>query len=243
MLMKTNRKAISAAAIAAATLTAGLTACSRDSYDTGDGSLSYLRADFADLLTGSGGEASQATTDDGATLYLSPAVKESWMTAKDSVYRALVYYKSNAAANGTATVEPVTASRVIVPSVTKGNAQSALLYPTDPVALSSAWMSKNGRYLNLDIGIKTGKKDGKVETQSVGILYTGTSAGSDGTKVHRLTLLHDQNNAPEYYTVETYVSIPLYRLPFETASGDKMEITVNTYTGTQTKTFTIGTEQ
>lgn len=242
--MKTNRKAIPAAAIAAATaLMAVPTACSSDSYDTGDGSLSYLRADFAELLTGSNGEASQATTDDGATISLSPAVKESWMTAKDSVYRALIYYKANAAANGTATVVPVTASRVIVPSVTKGSAQSPLFYPTDPVAVSASWMSKNGRYLNLDLGIKTGKKDGKIETQSIGVLYNGTSTGSDGTKLHRLTLLHDQNNAPEYYTVETYVSIPLYRLPFETASGDKMEITVNTYTGTPTKTFTIGTEQ
>ncbi len=241
--MNRRNNTVTAAAIAAAALATAFTACSRDGYDTGDGSLSYLRADFAELHTGGDGAAAQATTDDGATLYLSPAVKESWMTAKDSVYRALLYYKTQSAATASSTIEPVTASRVLVPSITKFNIASPAAYPTDPVSLSSAWKSRNGRYINLDLSIKTGKKDGKVEAQTIGILYTGTATDSGGTKRHRLTLLHDQNNVPEYYSVETYVSIPLYRLPFTAANGDIIEVTVNTYTGTTTKTFTTGKEQ
>lgn len=39
--------------------------CSNDPYDTGDGSLSYMRADFAEVATNGSSEAASATTDEG----------------------------------------------------------------------------------------------------------------------------------------------------------------------------------
>lgn len=210
--------------------------CSNDPYDTGDGSLSYMRADFAEVATDGSSEAASATTDEGKSLRFQSAKKVDWMTVKDSLYRALLYYDTNEDA-ATATVRPIAISQVLVPNVMK--AVKSKIYPTDPVTFSSAWESPSGRYINLDISIKTGKKDGKVEAQGLGFVYNGTTTGADGTKVHSITMIHDQGNAPQYYSVQTYVSIPLYRLPFKTGSGDVMEIKVNTYKGVISRQFQI----
>ena len=226
-----------AACVATAMPIALLAACSNDPYDTGDGSLSYMRADFAEITTNANGEATAATTDDGVRLLLSPAAKASWITAKDSTYRALLYYDTSSGATDGATVKPLAVSEILVPRITRQS--NAALYPTDPLTFSSVWISPNKRYANLDISIKTGKKDGKLESQYVGILYTGTETDNSGAKTHHLLLVHNQNNVPQYYSVQTYVSIPLYRMPVAISAGDNIEITLNTYNGKISKRFRI----
>ncbi len=235
-ILKTAAAGLSAVLIAAAG-----TACDNDPYKTGDGSLSYMRADFVEASTDGTASVTAATTDNGTQLRLSPPLKASWITAKDSVYRALLYYNTNdeaSADGGKATVEPVAISDVIVPKVV--SATSIIkTFPTDPVTFDAAWLSKNNRYANISFYIKTGKKDGKTEAQSVGIAYTGTTTLADGTKCHRLALIHAQNDVPQYYSYLVYMSIPLYRLPFSLNSGDSIEIGINTYNGKTTKNFKI----
>lgn len=232
------------AGITQALLTAALVACSNDPYDSGDGSLSYMRADFVEASTNGDAKVVSATTDDGKQLQLSPMIGASWITAKDSTYRALLYYNDKENGNADAdnggkgrTASPVAIADVLVPKIV--GASAVRNYPTDPVTLDTSWLSRNKRYINLGIYIKTGTKGGKVEAQSIGIVYNGTRTMDDGTRVHMLTLIHGQNNVPEYYSSQVYISIPLYRLPFATSEGDMFEITVNTYKGQKTKSFII----
>lgn len=237
---------ISAAAIArvfSALLAVCLAACSSESYDTGDGSLSYMRAEFVEVSTDSNAAAVAAVTDAGQRLSLSPAVRASWITAKDSVYRALLYYNVPSDAAGVAvaeqlTVKPLAVGSVIVPKVF--NALSSRVdCPADPVTLESAWLSKNSRYVNLDLSIKVGEKDGETGKQTVGVAYVGSVAAAGGTKTHRLVFVHSQNGVPEYYSSQVYVSVPLYRLPCSVSSGDKVEISVECYGGKVVRTFTV----
>lgn len=238
---------ISVAAIArvfSALLAVCLAACSSDAYDTGDGSLSYMRAEFVELSTDANAAAVAAVADGGQRFSLSPSVKASWITAKDSVYRALLYYNVPDGATGDAaasavTVRPLAVGNVIVPKVFNAVADRTS-YPTDPVKLESAWLSKNSRYVNLDLSIKVGEKDGETGKQSVGVAYVGSVAGADGTMTHRLVFVHGQNGVPEYYSSQVYVSIPLYRMPCSVGSGDKIEITIEGYGGKTVRLFTVG---
>ena len=178
-------------------------ACTSESYDTGDGSLSYMCADFVEAKTDNEALLSSATTDDGTEIIFQPKVKADWIKTKDSVYRALLYYNK------------------------------------DPVTFEAAWMSANRRYINLSLYIKIGSKDGKIGTQSLGMLHYETVELQSGAKLYRLKLLHDQNKVPEYYSTQVYISIPMYRLPFEFAAGDKVEIGVNTYKGFVSREFDV----
>lgn len=211
-------------------------ACSNDPYDTGDGSLSYMCADFVEATTDGSANVVSATTDDGKALTLSPSIKADWITATDSTYRALLYYNHAGGNDMAATVKPLAIGSVLVPNILHEET-SANPYPTDPVTLETAWMSRSQKYINLGISVKTGKIDNKIEPQSFGIALAATTTTADGHRCFRLKLIHDQGNAPEYYSTQVYVSIPLYRFPVEVSGGDRFEISVNTYKGTVTRTF------
>ncbi len=208
--------------------------CSSETYDTGDGSLSYMRADFVEAQTDANAAVVSATLDDGTTLLLVPSAKADWIKAKDSLYRALLYYNK---VEDKSSVVPVAVSQVLVPNVVSGN-NSLAIYPADPVNLETAWMSRNKRYLNLGIYIKIGTKDGSYGTQALGFLHYGTVEQEDGSTLYKVRLVHSQNGVPEYYSTQVYMSIPIYRLPFQIKEGDKIEVDVNTYAaGYVSRTF------
>ena len=196
-------------------------ACTSESYDTGDGSLSYMCADFVEAKTDNEALLSSATTDDGTEIIFQPKVKADWIKTKDSVYRALLYYNK---VEDKTTTKAIAVKQVLVPKV---------------LGKSKAWMSANRRYINLSLYIKIGSKDGKIGTQSLGMLHYETVELQSGAKLYRLKLLHDQNKVPEYYSTQVYISIPMYRLPFELAAGDKVEIGVNTYKGFVSREFDV----
>ena len=139
------------------------------------------------------------------------------------------------------TTKAIAVKQVLVPKVLGKSkaAASTVTYPEDPVTFEAAWMSANRRYINLSLYIKIGSKDGKIGTQSLGMLHYETVELQSGAKLYRLKLLHDQNKVPEYYSTQVYISIPMYRLPFEFAAGDKVEIGVNTYKGFVSREFDV----
>ena len=53
---------------------------------------------------------------------------------------------------------------------------------TDPVTFESAWISKNRRYLNLGLSLKTGKVDDKKVAQSLAIVVDSVKRRLDGGK-------------------------------------------------------------
>lgn len=215
-----------------------LAACGSDPYDTGEGSLSQMRADFVEAHTDANACMTSVETDGGERLTLTPPVALEWAAKPDTTYRALLYYNKTADANGTLTAEPIAMQQVLVPQiVTAEDIEGGM--KTDPVEFISAWKSVNGKYLNLEIAVKTGTNDGTYNAQTIGVTCDGVTENADGTRHISLTLYHDQGDAPEYYSAETYVSVAITRLPVTPAVGDEVSISLNTYDGVVTRTFTL----
>lgn len=215
-----------------------LMACENDAYRIGEGALSNMRADFVEAQTDADANAVSIETDDGEQMYFSQAVRVSWMERPDTVYRALLYYNKVEADDGTYRAEPLAMSQVLVPQIVPfENLEGGL--KADPVDFVSSWTSRNGKYLNLELGVKTGSVDGSYGTQTLGVICLGVDERTDGTRLVRLSLYHDQAGVPEYYTTDAYVSIAVSRLPVEPSVGDDVSIDIETYDGTVTRTFTF----
>lgn len=212
-------------------LSALYVACTTDSYDTGDGSLSYLRADFVEAYTNADALLVSASTDEGDSLTFDAGVQKRWAATPDSVYRALLYYNKVEGA-----ITPLSLSQVFVPQV-RMVADLKTDDVTHPVEWESAWISRGGRYLNLGLQVKTGTSDGGSEQQTIGVVCDTILTRNDGSRDIQLHLLHDQKDVPEYYSVDAYLSIRLDRLPIALQTDDEVTLTVNTYDGVATRTF------
>lgn len=198
-----------------------MTACTSDSYDSGDGRYSYLRADFVRAHTVVSGEFDYALTDNGDSLLLSPHATAAWATRADSLYRALLYYNK---VNDEAAPVALTQVPVISPVQT---ARPDTLH-TDPLVFGSAWVDKGGRYLNVGYAVKTGRADNAdSQYQTLGIRKDTTFVDEEGVTHVRFTLLHHQNGVPEYYSTRGYLSIPLADEPHPSV----FSLSVNTYGG------------
>ena len=155
-------------------LVALLMACSSDSYDTGDGSLSYMVADFVEAETDASAKVVSIVTDRDERLWLTRSVKLDWAEKPDTAYRSLIYYNKVKDGNGQYVAEPVGATQVLTPAVT-ATADIKGGMKTDPVVFESAWKSHNGKYINLDLSVKTGTVDGEYGQQTVEKLFTLTN--------------------------------------------------------------------
>ncbi len=207
------------------------TSCSNTSYEEGDSKLSYLRTDLADATTNSQGRLSAATTDDGVSLTFTRPMQTSWSNAADSLCRVLLNYNMYANGADSNVVEPLAAKIVYTLQPAKPSVQTHAA--TDPVSLVSAWKSKNGNYVNLRLGLKTGKASGDDQRQSIGLALDSTVT-SDGSTTYCLRFLHSQGGVPEYYTTDAYVSIPIKQM----TTGSKVRLSLNTYNGWVTREFT-----
>ncbi len=207
------------------------TSCSNTSYEEGDSKLSYLRTDFADATTDSQGRLSAATTDDGVSLTFTRPMQTSWSNVADSLCRVLLNYNMYANGADSNVVEPLAAKIVYTLQPAKPSVQTQAA--TDPVSLVSAWKSKNGNYVNLRLGLKTGKASGDDKRQSIGLALDSTVT-SDGSTTYCLRFLHSQGGVPEYYTTDAYVSIPIKQM----TTGSKVRLSLNTYNGWVTREFT-----
>jgi hypothetical protein len=201
--------------------------CEHDFYETGDSGLSYLHTDFVEARTNTATAFFSAHTDDGVRLTLQPALKTLWATKGDTTYRALLYY--NKVENGV--TEPVAISPVAVLRI-----RLALDLPpvhTDPVGFESAWISRDKKYLNLGLKLKTGKSDDTRAVQSLGIVCDSVRRRSSGSRIFYLRLYHRQNGIPEYYSTRVFASIPLQNMERK----DSVVLDINTYKGKVRKQF------
>ena len=206
-----------------------LVACTNDSFKTGDSEYSYLRSDFVEATTNGKAAFVEAVTDDGDTLSLYPPLRAKWATKPDTTYRAqLLYNKKDAE------LEPVLISKVYVLVVQQQPKTEPIT--TDPVGFTSAWLAKTGKYINLELALKTGKINAEQQpSQSLGIVLESVEALEKGGKKYKLRLQHKQNNVPQYYTVRTFVSIPTSFFH----KGDNVELHIDTYKGEVTKGFIL----
>lgn len=197
-----------------------LVACENRNYETGDGDLSYMRADFGEMTT-KAGNVGLVVTDDGDTLRFGSVSAPSWAQRVDSIYRVLVYY------NDYHDKLPELIRAVYVPTVDCVMADRMQSVATDPVGLERMWKSRNGKYLNLGLLLKTGQQDTQDTRQTLGVVCDSVVLRPNGTRKLFLRLYHDQNGVPEYYTSRSFLSLNIAAM----ASGDECQLTVNTYDG------------
>lgn len=208
----------------------GVCGCENRGYDTGDGTLSYMRADFCDMTVSPQGSVSCVVTDDGDTLHFSKDFNVGGTQKSDTTIRALVYY--NRYDDGRA-CELLRA--VAVPVVRYSLNDFVSYLSTDPVGFERLWLSRNGNYINFGLLLKTGQPDSVDKKQALGLLCDSVKKRADGTKCYYLHLYHAQNGVPEYYSSRAFISLPVAG----SATGDEYHFSINTYKGVIEKSIII----
>ena len=181
-------------------------ACETNSYETGDGTNSYLKAHFAEAHTATNGTLAFAVTDEGDTLRFPPNTSNKTLTKPDSVYRVLYYYDQRGA-----NVNP----RSIVP-IPVVSLSDSTTWPTDPVTFESAWVSKNRKYFNIGFALKVGRTDEPDRRQRIGVVRDSFVTTAVGEHILYMHLAHSQNGVPQYYSQRVYISVPIKKLPANT---------------------------
>ena len=202
-----------------------LMSCEIERYDTGDGDYSYMRADFAMVTTGEAKSLRYALTDEAESLTFSPPLDCSWATTPDSTYRALVYY--NRKKEDLPTVKGISAAHVMTLKLIKKKTDDMKM---DPLTVESAWISANGKFLNLGLYVKTGKDGDSGKSQILGMVRDTIVALDNGSCEHQWLLFHHQNGVPENYSTRLYTSVALDSV----GHGDRVSITAHTYEGMKT---------
>lgn len=205
-------------AFAALLLITGVASCSSDGYETGDGRYSYLQAEFCKAHVTTAKTVDYILTDGGDSVRLATPATVGWAPAKDTLWRALAYYDK--AARKLFSLSQVLVARPLV----KKSLDSVA---TDPLTLESAWMG--GGFLNIGFAVKTGSSDQVDASQAIGIMVDSIETEGEATSAVTLRLLHAQNDVPQYYTVRSYLSMPLPAA----WRGAKMTVVANTYRGEQ----------
>lgn len=206
-------------------LIAVLAACEHGNYEDGDSQYSWLRADFVVVRSNADKALYQAVNDEGDTIHFDSPLSTSWALTPDTTYRALLYYQKK-----DQRVEVINVKHIPV-------VHFALVdtIGSDPLTFQSAWMSNNQRYLNIAFMVKTGKVNGEVIPQRMGVVCDSITESEDGENTLFLRLTHAQNQAPQYYSSQGYISIPAYPLP----KGTHIVLRVNDYRGMIEKKFRV----
>lgn len=204
-----------------------LAGCQQEPYESGDTSLSYLNAEMVNIRL-ENAFVKSITNDEGISLPLPASLKQgSQSLPSDTTMRMMMYYVLDDAK------EMKIVKSYIVGVVRPVELWSEDSYKTDPVTLTSAWMSPNGSFLNLSLGVKTGKTDDSSARQTISVALDSIVVNEQGSRVRYMTLVHDQSTVPEFFTTNVYVSIPTDDYP----SGEEIIMDINTYGGKVRKHF------
>lgn len=196
------------------------TACQTDSYESGQGDLSLVTADFAEVHTVASGVVDYAVTDAADSLALASPFGASWASVADTMYRAIVYYDRSADAKVRAR------SIVEVPVLAPVASDRLDSVYTDPLDLESVWVSAGGKYLNMGVYVKVGYDAPADAVHSIGVVVDTVSISLLGKRTAHLRLYHDQGGVPEYFSSKTYLSVRCADL-----QADSAVLSVNTWNG------------
>lgn len=222
------------------TLSASLVAlaflsCTNEGYETGDNGNSYVTGDFVLLHINSSKVAVSATFDDGAEAQMANPFSPGWSVKADTVYRAFLYYgaaKDDAAA---ATVPVVVKARAVaqVPVMGAVPAAGAAQLKDDPVGFESVWLSKNGKFVNVSLLLKSGSTE-LDKRHAITLASEGVTVDAEGRQHAAFRLYHDQNGVPQYYTVQQYASFSTQGI-----DADVVDLHINTYEGAVVKSVAL----
>ncbi len=203
-----------------------ITACETDSYEKGEGRYSLMQADFCQLYVNNQKQAVSFTTDEGDEYQLSPVVTAKWIETADTTYRAMIYYNKV----GTKQAKSLMAAAVVTLHPVEHWRFKQM--PQDPIGFESAWLTKNKRYLNVGLLIKTGRIDDEEQPHNIGLAQDTVLVGTDQKRTACYRLLHSQNTIPQYYTNRRYISIALPQ-----PAPDTIRFSLQTYDGIIEKVF------
>ena len=204
-----------------------MAACETESYETGQGEYSLLQADLCELTVNGQKQGASFVTDDGDTYSLRIPYTAQWIETPDTTYRTLIYYNKVDASQA----ELVSIGEI--PTLIPHEHWKFESLLQDPLDLESAWLSRNGKYLNLGLLIKTGRINDKEMPHTIGLAQDTLLTHPDGHRTAYYRLLHNQNGIPEYYTNRRYISI---LLPNE-QRPDTIHLQIETYNGPLERIF------
>lgn len=205
-----------------------MASCTVEPYETGDTSLSYLMAEMVDMHV-VGREIKSIVTDSDERLAVSSSyLLPENMEHRDTTYRMMLYYNKE----GNNSVDLKSLKRAYV--VKSSDKHSSLTLKDDSVKFISAWKAQNSSYINMSLGLMVGNAENEDAVHKVGLVVNSVETMADGSKTYYLTLHHDQDSIPEYYTQTVYISVPLK----EYSVGDRICIRMNTYSGWIENIFT-----
>lgn len=204
-----------------------LVSCTTDNYDKGQGKYSLMQAELVDMSVNADKYGTAFVTDADERFSLTPVVTASWIQTADTTYRTMLYF--NVLTDNTA--EAVSVGTV--PTLRAREHWKIADAKEDPIGLESAWLGKNGKYLNLGVLLKTGQVDGEDGVHTIGLAQDTILVNPDNTRTAKFRFLHDQAGVPEYYTSRRFVSI---LLP-DTVQLDTIRLTVPTYAGKIERVF------
>lgn len=203
-----------------------LASCLDDS-DSGDTDYSYTVAELVDVNV-SDQSVTSIVTDDGSKLNIEDKL---YITArheqKDTTFRMMLYYYKS----DTKPIKVI--GTQLATTFTPVEESAAVTAKADPVVLTSAWKVDHGRYINLNVGLK-GSMDNQL-LHKIAFVEDSVKTTQNGANVRYISLRHDQNGLVDYYTSTVYFSIPVD----ESAKGDSVILTANTYEGVKTMPFVI----
>ncbi len=208
-----------------------LAGCTTDAYEKGDGQYSLIQADFVEAHANSQRMIDYVETDNNERLTVGQPFTKEWIKTADSLYRSVIFYRRE----GT-TVNDVNISQIVTPSLICIDTliKRKIKMRMDPINFESLWLSKNKRYLNASIYLKTGKADDTEARHTLSIVSDSVRNSKDGKKTLCLRLYHDQGDIPEHYSAQSYFSIPLKEI-----TADSIQMTIQTYNGLITKCIGI----
>lgn len=206
-----------------------LASCKAEPYDTGEGTYSQMVADYVDVEV-KNHEVRSIVTDNGEALNIQRGMMLD-VTPPDTTLRWLLYYNKGSQPDGNVQLLANTPMRLLHPvdaSKEDGKEDEEVVIKTDPLKLISAWVSPNGKYFNLRIGLMAGNATEKDTKQVIGLVRNAYHNIKKGKVEY--TFYHDQAGVPQYYTQEHYLSLPY-------PEQDTIVMTINTYKGEYKKTF------
>lgn len=220
-----------------------ITSCTTDDYSTGEGDYSYYSAEMA-VLSLSDSLVSKAELDDGRILGLNSPLKSSVLRKNfsqslmgDSCRLMLHFNKGAETSTTVASTKLHGADAVMMPLIALADTLQKAV-KTDPLSITSSWKAKNGKFYNYNFSVKVGKMDEEQQAQTIGIVCDSVSAA---TETIYLRLAHDQNNVPEYYSIDAFLSISRKQIDdifshygIHSISDPKVKLSVNTYQGKKT---------
>lgn len=206
-----------------------IVSCESESYETGLGENSLIEGEFVDLSINAQRQVGSFQTDDGVSYVPVLPVTASWITKADTTYRSVVYFEKRGGAF--ADIKSVGYMPTIIPR----KPEDFKRQPQHPVGLESAWLTKTGKYINLGLLLKNGRVNDEEGMHALAIVCDEVRQNADQTRTAFYRLLHDQGDAPEYYSNRRYVSI---LLPDD--RPDSVRLSIETYQqGTVEKRFAL----